>query len=167
MKSCILLGFLLVALTQVSAQECEVCEKFLGKMVSDMKEENIEGENNIKMFLKKQCKTAKGKDNRFCYYIGATEDAATTMINEVTRPLSHHMPVDVVCKKLKKKDSQICELKYEKEIDWSKVNLKKMRVKQLRKILDNWGEDCKGCIEKSDFINKINLLKPKYVKTEL
>jgi len=167
MKSCILLGFLLVALTQVSAQECEVCEKFLGKMVSDMKEENIEGENNIKVFLKKQCKAAKGKDNRFCYYIGATEDAATTMINEVSRPLSHHMPVDVVCKKLKKKDSQICELKYEKEIDWSKVNLKKMRVKQLRKILDNWGEDCKGCIEKSDFINKINLLKPKYVKTEL
>ena len=43
----------------------KVCEKFLGKMVSDMKEENIEGENNIKMFLKKQCKTAKGKENRF------------------------------------------------------------------------------------------------------
>ena len=27
-------------------------------MVSDMKEENIEGENNIEMFLKKQCETA-------------------------------------------------------------------------------------------------------------
>jgi len=165
----VLLAFLLlsVALSQVSSQECEVCEKFLGKLAAKMKEEKVEGENNIKVFLRKECKTAKGKDNRFCYYIGATEDAATTMVNEVSRPLSHHMPVDVICKKLKKRDAQICDLKYEKDIDWAKVNLKKMRVKQLRKILDNWGEDCRGCIEKSDFIAKINALKPKYVKSEL
>lgn len=34
------------------------------------------------------------------------------MINEVSRPMSHHVPVDKICEKLKKKDSQICELKY-------------------------------------------------------
>lgn len=47
-----------------------------------------------------------------CYYIGATEDAATKIINEVAKPLAHHIPVEKVCEKLKKKDSQICELKY-------------------------------------------------------
>lgn len=47
-----------------------------------------------------------------CYYIGGTDDAATTMVNDVARPLSNHIPVSNVCKKLKKKDSQICELKY-------------------------------------------------------
>lgn len=47
-----------------------------------------------------------------CYYIGATEDAATKIINEVSKPLSHHIPVEKICEKLKKKDSQICELKY-------------------------------------------------------
>lgn len=49
-----------------------------------------------------------------CYYIGATSDAATKITNEVSKPLSYHMPVEKVCEKLKKKDSQICELKYGK-----------------------------------------------------
>lgn len=26
--------------------------------------------------------------------------------------MSHHIPVEKICEKLKKKDSQICELKY-------------------------------------------------------
>jgi len=102
-----------------------------------------------------------------CYYIGGTDDAATGLIGEVTKPLSFHVPPEVICKKLKKKDSQICELKYEKQLDWKNINLQKMRVKQLKKILSDWGEDCRGCIEKSDFIAKIQLLKPKYVKEEL
>lgn len=132
-----------------------------------MEAEKIEGEANIKAALREDCKKAKGKDNRFCYYIGGTDDAATTMVNDVAKPLSNHIPVSNVCKKLKKKDSQICELKYEKALDWSKVNLKKMRVKELKKILNNWGEECRGCIEKGDFIKRINELKPKYVKEEL
>lgn len=50
-----------------------------------------------------------------CYYIGATSDAATKMINEVSKPMSYHVPVEKICEKLKKKDSQICELKYGEE----------------------------------------------------
>ncbi len=49
-----------------------------------------------------------------CYYIGATSDAATKIINEVSKPMSNHVPVEKICEKLKKKDSQICELKYGK-----------------------------------------------------
>ena len=47
-----------------------------------------------------------------CYYIGATSDAATKIVNEVSKPLSYHAPVDKICERLKKKDMQICELKY-------------------------------------------------------
>lgn len=50
----------------------------------------------------------------------------------------------------------------DKQIDLSTVDLKKLRVKELKKILDDWGESCKGCAEKSDFIRKINELMPKY-----
>lgn len=57
-----------------------------------------------------------------CYYIGATDDAATKIINEVSKPLAHHIPVEKICEKLKKKDSQICELKYG-ECDWDRVLL--------------------------------------------
>lgn len=42
------------------------------------------------------------------------------------------------------------------------MDLKKLKVKDLKKILEEWGESCKGCAEKSDFIRKITELMPKY-----
>ncbi|XP_063148012.1 mesencephalic astrocyte-derived neurotrophic factor [Candoia aspera] len=143
--------------------DCEVCVSFLGTFYRALQENNVEfTPNSIEKELLKFCKEAKGKENRFCYYIGATSDAATKIINEVSKPLSHHIPIEKICEKLKKKDSQICELKYDKQIDLSTVDLKKLRVKELKKILDDWGETCKGCAEKSDYIRKINELMPKY-----
>lgn len=105
-------------------------------------------------------------------------------MNEVSKPLSWSMPPEKVCERLKTKDAQICELRYgtfclcfdmlhccyplaEKQIDWSTIDLNKMRVKELKKILDDWGETCKACTEKSEFIKRIEELKPKFVKTEL
>ena len=35
---------------------------------------------------------------------------------------------------------QICELTYEKQIDFSTVDLKKLKVKDLKKILSEWDE---------------------------
>lgn len=73
------------------------------------------------------------------------------------------MPADKICReKLLKKDSQICDLKYEKQIDVNSVDLKKLKVKDLKKILSDWGEDTLGLMEKSDFIKRIEELKPKY-----
>ncbi|KAM3622433.1 uncharacterized protein V6R79_025023 [Siganus canaliculatus] len=146
--------------------ECEVCVTFLGKFYQSLNDNNVNFDSgSIEKAIMKTCKDAKGKENRFCYYIGATSDAATKIINEVSRPLSHHVPVDKICEKLKKKDSQICELKYDKQLDLSTVDLKKLKVKDLKKILEEWGESCKGCAEKSDFIRKITELMPKYAPT--
>lgn len=50
----------------------------------------------------------------------------------------------------------------DKQIDLSTADLRKLRVKELRRILDDWGETCKGCAEKSDFIRRIHELMPKY-----
>ena len=88
-------------------------------------------------------------------------------MNEVSKPLSWSMPAEKVCEKLRTKDAQICDLKFDKEIDWKTIDLKKMKVKDLKKILENWGEVCKGCSEKTEFIDRVNELKSKYVKTEL
>ncbi|XP_027859659.1 mesencephalic astrocyte-derived neurotrophic factor [Xiphophorus couchianus] len=141
--------------------ECEVCVSFLGKFYESLKDSNANSAD-IEKELLKSCSDTKGKENRFCYYIGATSDAATKMVNEVSKPLSYHVPVDKICEKLKKKDSQICELRYDKQLDLTTVDLKKLKVKDLKKILDEWGESCKGCAEKSDFIRKITELMPKY-----
>lgn len=74
------------------------------------------------------------------------------------------MPADKICEKLKKQDAQICELQYDKQIDLNNVDLKKLRVKQLKKILSDWDEDCVGCLEKSDFIKKIEMLKKEHTE---
>ena len=47
-----------------------------------------------------------------CYYVGALEESATGMLNEMTKPISWGVPADKVCMKLYRKDEQICELKY-------------------------------------------------------
>ena len=53
------------------------------------------------------------------------------------------------------------------QIDINAVDLKKLKVRDLKKILSDWDEICDGCLEKTDFIKRIEELKPKYVKTEL
>lgn len=57
-----------------------------------------------------------------------------------------------------------CNLKFflDKQIDLNTVDLKKLKVKDLKKILNDWDETCEGCLEKPDFIKRIEELKPKY-----
>jgi len=55
----------------------------------------------------------------------------------------------------------------EKQIDLNNVDLKKLKVRDLKKILNDWDESCDGCLEKSDFIKRIEELKPKYSRSEL
>ena len=85
----------------------------------------------------------------------------------MSKPLSWGMPPSKVCEKLKKKDSQICQLRYDKEIDLTKVDLKKLKVRDLKKIISDWDESCDDCLEKGDYVRFIERLKPKYVKSEL
>lgn len=47
-----------------------------------------------------------------CYYVGGTEDSATSIIGELTKPVAWGMPADKICLKLYKKDEQICDLRY-------------------------------------------------------
>jgi mesencephalic astrocyte-derived neurotrophic factor len=47
-----------------------------------------------------------------CYYLGGLEESATGILSEMSKPLSWSMPADKICEKLKKKDVQICDLRY-------------------------------------------------------
>ena len=55
----------------------------------------------------------------------------------------------------------------EKQIDLASVDLKKLKVRDLKKILNDWDEGCDGCLEKSDFIKRIEQLKPKHLREGL
>jgi len=98
---------------------------------------------------------------------GRNRRAATGILGEMSKPVSWGMPSEKVCEKLKKKDKQICELRYEKQIDLKSVDLKKLKVRDLKKILNDWDETCDGCLEKGDFIKRIEELKPKHLREEL
>lgn len=39
-----------------------------------------------------------------------------------------------------------------------------MRVKELKKILNDWDEKCSGCVEKSDYVKKIEEVKNQHVE---
>ena len=45
------------------------------------------------------------------------------------------------------------------------TDLKKLKVKDLKAILSDWDEMCRGCTEKTDFIRLIEELMPKYDPT--
>lgn len=160
----ILAGF---AAAKLKDGDCEVCIRVVNDLEKAVKDAGVSTPDKIETVIEKYCAKAKLKENRFCYYIGATEDAATKLVKEVSKPLSFSVPAEKICEKLKAKDGQICELKYEKELDWANINLKKMKIKELKKILSGWGDSCKGCVEKGDFVNRIETLKPQFVKEEL
>ncbi|CAH0398041.1 unnamed protein product [Chilo suppressalis] len=143
--------------------ECEVCVKTVDKFAATLTEDVKKDPKKIEVEFKKFCKGSKNKENRFCYYLGGLEESATGILGELSKPLSWSMPSDKICEKLRKKDAQICDLRFDKQIDLNNVDLKKLKVRDLKKILNDWDEVCDGCIEKTDFIKRIEELKPKYM----
>ncbi|CAK1546978.1 unnamed protein product [Leptosia nina] len=143
--------------------ECEVCIKTVDKFAATLSDNVKKDPKLIEAEFKKFCKGSKNKENRFCYYLGGLEESATGILGELSKPLSWSMPSNKICEKLKKKDAQICDLRFEKQIDLNNVDLKKLKVRDLKKILNDWDENCEGCIEKTDFIKRIEELKPKYM----
>ncbi|EAA07858.3 mesencephalic astrocyte-derived neurotrophic factor homolog [Anopheles arabiensis] len=163
---CLIL-FLLPHSTALREGDCEVCVKTVNTFMETLSDETKKDTKRIEDEFRAFCKKSKNKEQRFCYYLGGVEDSATGILGELSKPISWSMPAEKICEKLKKKDAQICDLRYDKQIDVNAVDLKKLKVRDLKKILSDWDEECDGCLEKTDFIKRIEELKHKYVKTEL
>jgi hypothetical protein len=44
--------------------------------------------------------------------LGGLEESATGILGELSKPLSSFLPAEKICEKLRKKDNQICDLRY-------------------------------------------------------
>lgn len=153
-----------VADARLKGKECEVCIKVIDKVGDLMKEDKVDNSDSkgIETTIRTFCKTAKNKEERFCYFVGGAETSATGMLQAISKPMGRYLPSSKVCEGLKKKDAQICELVYDVPIDLKTIKLEKQRVKVLKKILnDQFDDKCAGCIEKADFIKRIRELAPK------
>lgn len=65
--------------------------------------------------------------------MGGLEESATGTLGEISKPISYHKPADKICENLKKKDTQVCDLRFgnrNKLIDLEKTVI---RVNLFRK----------------------------------
>ena len=90
------------------------------------------------------------KDVKMCYYMEPIKKS-------ISQLFSTGMPKQKVCVRLKKDNPEICEVKYPLKVDkkeGEEVNYNKMKVKELKELLNNRGVKCIGCTEKEDFVKK-------------
>ncbi|XP_037318007.2 cerebral dopamine neurotrophic factor [Pungitius pungitius] len=156
---------LLRGFTFSAAGNCEVCVDFLYRLYGSLTSAHKElTPSLVEEELIQACTAAEGKEARLCYYLGASSDAETRVTASVSQPLASHVPIEKICQRLSSRDTQICQLRYEPQLkDWSSNGLKRMRVMELRNILASWGEECRGCLEKNEFVSLIQEKAPLHV----
>lgn len=166
MKIPLLISVLTTIITQsvfaLKEDNCPVCFSMVDKLKNQLAEkgEKITVESVTNRFLD-MCKTAKKgtSDDKFCYYMGGHEVSATRTYKELAEKMTTGLPVDKICERLNQRDSQICEIREKKPIDLKTVDLKKLKVADLRRLLKERGVACEGCFEKAEFIKKAEELK--------
>ncbi|KAL1499312.1 hypothetical protein AB1Y20_011520 [Prymnesium parvum] len=156
--------FLLVALAvatlakKVDDSDCEVCKSVISSIDSMLTAADRKSPDAVEKVMQKYCNAAKLQDKKMCYYMGvgdAESGTAGGVKREISSSLTRGINAKRLCTRLKSKDAQMCELKYEKKIDPHTTNFAKLRVKELRKICDNEGIDTTGLVEKDEYIKKI------------
>lgn len=161
-----------VSLTSTFAldvNDCPVCFSVVDKIRDDVTKDQLKPtvDNVSKAFLY-LCDTAeKGStESKFCYYMGGQDVSATRTYKEMAERMTWGLPTDKICDHLRTRDSQICEIRERKQIDLDTVDLKKLKVADLKRILKDRGEACESCFEKSEFIKKIEEIKARSKKPE-
>lgn len=163
----LLISFLIFGISaqKTDSMDCEVCINYLTGFVKTLTNDDTAKEITDK--LVKFCARADGPESRFCYYIGALEESPTKIIFEVSKPLSYGMPPEKICKKLRQMDSQICDIRYPKPINFAREHLMTLKIKDLKNILIRLNAHCEACFEKIDFVNMVESLKPANKKEDL
>jgi hypothetical protein len=89
------------------------------------------------------------REKKICYYIDPIK-------RDIAQPFSLGMTTLKLCKRISKSNPEICTVKFPVQTgNLEKKDLSKLRVKQLRQILSERGVECKGCVEKEEFIKKV------------
>lgn len=148
---------------EADPRECEVCIANLNAIDALIPSADKNKKEAVETALGKHC-TSSGfgsmwkpnpaltnpKDVKMCYYFEPIKKAIST-------PFATGMPKDKVCKRLKKDNPEICEVKYPLKVEKKEgeaVNYNSMKVKDLKTILDQRGVKCSGCTEKNEFVKK-------------
>lgn len=152
----------IVTIDALKEDDCPVCFSVVNQLKDQFKEngETLTADSVTSAFLK-LCKSAKKgtSDDKFCYYMGGHEVSATRTYKDLADRMAWGLPADKICEHLKSRDSQICEIREKKPIDLKTVDLRKLKVADLKRLLKERGESCDGCFEKAEFIKRAEEIK--------
>lgn len=115
-----------------------------------MSKEDSRKKPKIEEALGEYCASKLGpRERKICYYIDPIK-------RDVAQPFSLGMSSLKVCQRITKSNPEICSVKFPvKTENLEPKDLSKLRVKQLKSILADRGVECKGCLEKEEFIKKV------------
>merc|ERR1712159_343092 len=103
----------------------------------------------VESHIQKHCDSVKNTKpfDKMCYYILGVK-------RKVSKDMLQGAPAELACKRYADADQSICSLRFPKKLDPS-MDLQKMRVKELRHLMQEYEVDCPNCLEKSDMIKRI------------
>ena len=135
----------------LSSSSTTVCVKVIDDVKNNLSKENARKKPEIEQALGAYCKqeTLSAKEKKICYYIDPIK-------RDVAQPFSLGMSALKVCERINKSNPEICSVKL--PVKTEKMDAKditKLRVKQLKQILADRGVDCKGCVEKEEFVKRV------------
>jgi len=116
-----------------------------------MSKAELKDKSAIENAIGKYCKrTDLGpREKKICYYVSPIK-------RDVAHPFSLGMPAEKVCKRINGSNPEICTVKFPVKTEkMEKKDITKLRVKQLKSILADRGVECTGCIEKDEFVRKV------------
>eukprot|EP00980_Cylindrotheca_fusiformis_P027912 scaffold22568_cov125-Cylindrotheca_fusiformis.AAC.9 len=130
-----------------------VCVKVMDDIRASMNKEDSRKKPLIEKAIGDYCKnhgeSLSAREKKICYYIDPIK-------RDVAQPFSLGMPSLKVCKRITKNNPEICTVKFPVKTEkMEKKDISKLRVKQLKSILSERGVECKGCIEKEEFIKRV------------
>eukprot|EP00349_Pseudokeronopsis_sp_Brazil_P000367 CAMPEP_0202960108 /NCGR_PEP_ID=MMETSP1396-20130829/4264_1 /ASSEMBLY_ACC=CAM_ASM_000872 /TAXON_ID= /ORGANISM="Pseudokeronopsis sp., Strain Brazil" /LENGTH=174 /DNA_ID=CAMNT_0049679097 /DNA_START=110 /DNA_END=634 /DNA_ORIENTATION=+ len=148
---------------EADPRDCEVCISNLEAIDKLIPSEKKSDRNAVEKAITTHC-TLSGfgsewkpnpalsspKDVKMCYIFEPIKKS-------ISQPFATGMPKKKVCERLRKDNNEICEVKYPLKVEkkeGEKVDYNKLKVKQLKAILDERGVKCVGCSEKADFVKK-------------
>ena len=128
-----------------------MCIKVIDDVRATMSKADTKDKAKIEKALGNYCERSDigNREKKICYYLDPIK-------RDVAHPFSLGMTSEKVCKRIDTTNREICTVKFPVETEkLEPQDFSKLKVKQLKSILADRGVECKGCVEKDEFIKKI------------
>ncbi|RHY21939.1 hypothetical protein DYB25_008148 [Aphanomyces astaci] len=151
-----LLGLSAVEVSAKDDKECEVCIKVIDTLKAQYTDLLKESKGKPKLdvaevALEKMCTKFKSspKEKKLV--------RPTRMVLSLrVRSIDVWCDTLKICQSLTKKNPEFCSIRFPIKTE-AGADYSKLRVKELKKILSERGVSCNGCVEKSDFVKKLQV----------